>query len=981
MPYQKTPLHNQVSQVSDIPMTSDSVRDEYSQYKTPDSIPKKIRQTAVNIDTRHRDLKLYPNVNYVELNFPKTFSNVSEIEISSLELPNSVSVFSDRNNKIRWINQYGWGHINAVSVSTNDPVANAVPGGTRTDKFVKITVDGTARLNVVAGDIVKIVALYTNAGTAGSGVYRPETHKIGNDSRHFTSGNSHTGKLLSVSGTSMSILPNHYFSTGSSYSTWRKWGSSTHASGEVASYYVGWKMCLTSGNGKGSMRRVSAYSQTDRTITVESAWDSGKEPSADDTYHLLKDAYMVYVGPGDTVSTGVIATGKVPHNVFYIIDYETGTNATLPAGDYNSSVGMWYNDCDEYANYSGQGENIIYRVSIGNQVRLFQDSSNKFSKILTESFSSIKYGNGDNPNFNVEINDNSEMFSIQQNHAYNTQRWGLHWEYDASNPSGPFMTVRGCSKFSAVLPAHGFIYGNIIGIVRYPPSDAYNKWSSTDASNGWPVSDLSDKIYGCAMIITDSDVSLWGEKNKFQVDMEIEIKETYNSNVDGIHRIVHVPRTGYRINSGESAPCFCFVIPVYLDSEIPSTYPTLGSSSILSTGIYGSYGSRVEVKGSTGVSGTSIALINKTHTVIGSGGVLSATSGMGYRIETDDQLDRDAFIMQIAANGFGGTGTITSGGFPTSFSTSVPMKIKLKGYIDDLGPSLGLTGTERKDTDKFMRSISNSNDGTKNTSVKNPVNITGDNYFYMSINNISDKGYSDTVSPIHDSNYSGHILNKILVVGGSGEVMFNTYMGGNNGGKNPIMKFDPPIRSLDKIAISLYRKLGRFDLQSDLEKYLKKVQPINITIDVNIIPNKMISEVSDGIKDTIINLKSKKDGIAHLLLGKGNSRIGTQNWQFSSESIEKNSGSYRVLLKILPQRIIDFDRDSTIDVPIDPIDIANYISENIPVSSSTHDELVYIKNITQIVKLLEIPLPPKGFDFLNINNVDYSMTLSLIENI
>ena len=79
------------------------------------------------------------------MNFPKTFNNVSEISVSSLELPNTISVFNNRNNKIRWKNQWGYGHIISANATTTDPVTGTAPGGTRTDKFVKFTTEGSVR--------------------------------------------------------------------------------------------------------------------------------------------------------------------------------------------------------------------------------------------------------------------------------------------------------------------------------------------------------------------------------------------------------------------------------------------------------------------------------------------------------------------------------------------------------------------------------------------------------------------------------------------------------------------------------------------------------------------------------------------------------------------------------------------------------------------------------------------------------------------
>ena len=84
-------------------------------------------------------------------------------------------------------------------------------------------------------------------------------------------------------------------------------------------------------------------------------------------------------------------------------------------------------------------------------------------------------------------------------------------------------------------------------------------------------------------------------------------------------------------------------------------------------------------------------------------------------------------------------------------------------------------------------------------------------------------------------------------------------------------------------------------------------------------------------------------------------------------------------MKIHSQRDVDFSRESSLDMPIDPSDMANYILENIPVNPGTHENLIYLKNITKITGLIEMPTPPKGFDYLDINNVDYSLSIGITE--
>jgi len=331
----------------------------------------------------------------------------------------------------------------------------------------------------------------------------------------------------------------------------------------------------------------------------------------------------------------------------------------------------------------------------------------------------------------------------------------------------------------------------------------------------------------------------------------------------------------------------------------------------------------------------------------------------------------------------GGT-TAGGGGLGTHVQFDVPFKFRFKNYIDDLGPILGLTnGNDRRDSSKWMRAISNTYDLTNDTQVKYPARISGDNYFYLSVNNLSEKGYTDNNTAVHDSNYSGHILSKILITMGSGEIMFNTYMGGAVGGKSTAMTFVPPIRYLDKIEIGIYRKLSDQESFTDLEKYIKKTKQVHMVMMLNKIDNSSLADVETGLQEQMIELISKRDGIPHLLIGRGNDKIRNEKWQFEVASIQSNadSGGYKVLMKIHSQRDVDFNRESSMNIPIDPSDIANYILDNIPVTVGTHSDFLYLKNVTKITGLVEMPMPPKGFDYLDINNVDYSMTISVTERI
>lgn len=80
-------------------------------------------RTVVNIDSKDRDMVLWPNQNDFQVFLGKSFRNVKSIKLLSLEFPNTDLVFkrlpeSQRNNYIRWENQEDIGTANEGVVYT-----------------------------------------------------------------------------------------------------------------------------------------------------------------------------------------------------------------------------------------------------------------------------------------------------------------------------------------------------------------------------------------------------------------------------------------------------------------------------------------------------------------------------------------------------------------------------------------------------------------------------------------------------------------------------------------------------------------------------------------------------------------------------------------------------------------------------------------------------------------------------------------------
>lgn len=87
------------------------------------NVKHQIRQikTTVSIDSRDRDITLYPKANYFKVFLGKTFFNVKKIALKSIEFPNTDAVISSKNNKVYWRNKED------IDNHIIDPVTNTYP--------------------------------------------------------------------------------------------------------------------------------------------------------------------------------------------------------------------------------------------------------------------------------------------------------------------------------------------------------------------------------------------------------------------------------------------------------------------------------------------------------------------------------------------------------------------------------------------------------------------------------------------------------------------------------------------------------------------------------------------------------------------------------------------------------------------------------------------------------------------------------------
>ena len=579
----------------------------------------------------------------------------------SMEFPNAQRIFTQRNNKIRWSNQYEYGDITSITVQPNDPVLGNLSSSDRTDKFIKIKTVYPVKNIIKKGEKIKIVGLTVKK--SDNTIIKPYSttpslmHGIGKDSGHFSSGNSHTGTISDVlNNGSYRIKPSHTFiQSNNEISSYLRWGTGDNQFGESHDYYNNNKIHITSGSAKNQVRKITDYTglisnqSIYPNIDIESNFTANV--SIGDSYEIIDDAYIVIYEPEDTLVDTLDGSTKVGIDEFWISDYQTTLdNNTISNQSYDYTVGRWYIDRDEDRNYIKMITPTIHKTAIpeGNFDR------NSLSNYIAGYMNNVKNTNGYPHSFRLAINPSTDAAAITQKITQSLTTWINHYEYNDFAISGFVFCVSGENKISIVYPSHGLQYGNILGIIKYPPTDIYNDWSSTNADNGWPVSDLNMDLFGYAMIITDKSIDDWGTKNRMEENVRIGIENTYTSpNINGKHYIIHSPKTPYAINSRNDSPCYCYVISKKIDDNYPITYNNAdnGSSVILKTNVIGKWGFNVEVSGSTGVSGITPGSINGSHAVNNTGritrdnNVTSIDKTNGYPLDmfivtTDDTASK-----------------------------------------------------------------------------------------------------------------------------------------------------------------------------------------------------------------------------------------------------------------------------------------------------------------------------------------------------
>lgn len=129
----------------------------------------KTRKTLVNIDSRDRDITIYPNENHYKIALDRQFTNVKLIQLRSTEFPNSEQLIretppSRANNKIFWNNL----DDSTVFVAAIDS-GNYTPGTLQTEIQTKMNAvrrsDGNFHEFTVSIDSVTNIASFSSLST------------------------------------------------------------------------------------------------------------------------------------------------------------------------------------------------------------------------------------------------------------------------------------------------------------------------------------------------------------------------------------------------------------------------------------------------------------------------------------------------------------------------------------------------------------------------------------------------------------------------------------------------------------------------------------------------------------------------------------------------------------------------------------------------------------------------------------------------
>jgi hypothetical protein len=129
----------------------------------------KTRKTLVNIDSRDRDILLYPEENHYKIDLRRQFTNVKLVQLRSTEFPNSEQLIratppSRANNKIFWNNL----NDSTVYVTSID-AGNYTPGTLQTEIQTKMNsvrkLDGNFHEFTVVVDSVTNVASFSSLTT------------------------------------------------------------------------------------------------------------------------------------------------------------------------------------------------------------------------------------------------------------------------------------------------------------------------------------------------------------------------------------------------------------------------------------------------------------------------------------------------------------------------------------------------------------------------------------------------------------------------------------------------------------------------------------------------------------------------------------------------------------------------------------------------------------------------------------------------
>ena len=180
----------------------------FQQFQNNSSVKKtkKLKKNIISIDSKDRDMSLYPAPSNFIMNLPKSFSNIYRITLLSTEFPNMEQVIrsypaAKKNNKIYWQNQEDGEQVYSITITEGNY------SSTKFSSELTTKMNNVERINSTNTKINGVPHNFSISVNATTNIFElRQTNTVGNLSNPFS---------ISASSTLLTVThPNHEFNTG-----------------------------------------------------------------------------------------------------------------------------------------------------------------------------------------------------------------------------------------------------------------------------------------------------------------------------------------------------------------------------------------------------------------------------------------------------------------------------------------------------------------------------------------------------------------------------------------------------------------------------------------------------------------------------------------------------------------------------------------------------------------------------------------------